>query len=781
MFGNVSLKTKRAVQMPMICMRGVVVFPGTLNHFDAARKKSVDVLERVLSTGEQVFLVCQRDLSVEDPGLDDLYQFGVVCEVRQVLRLHDDMLKVLVSCEYRARLNDMFMDDGIQMADITKQSARRISEADMESAEALVRSIKDQINTYLSFYPKLAVDVADSLVSDMVPEELVEYLAFNLPISYEDKQSILEQSSSLKRLSMFLSIIAHENSVLQIEQEINSKVQESMAQNQRDYYLREQMNIISRELGDDDSPDNAAETYREKIEALPLADEYKHKLLREVARLRNNPSNSQEYAVIDEYLDRVTRLPWGVYTEDNYDLNNARAILDRDHYGMEEVKDRILEYLAVRARTDKINGQIICLVGPPGVGKTSIARSLAEAMGRKFVRMSLGGVKDEAEIRGHRRTYVAAMPGKLISSIQLAGTSNPMILMDEIDKLSSDYKGDPSSALLEALDPEQNVAFEDHYIDVPYDLSQVFFLTTANDRGAIPAALQDRMDVIELSSYTSTEKFHIAKEHLLPKQMEKNGLDSREFSVNDRALEEIIGKYTSEAGVRNLERTLAKLMRKAARRLAEDSELHQIRVGVKNLQEFLGPPMIHDDIAVKKDTVGAVNGLAWTSVGGVLLPVEVLLMPGSGKCILTGNLGDVMKESAQIASSYVRTLKDDYVIPEDLLTKYDIHIHAPEGAVPKDGPSAGVTLITALTSAVTGIKVDHDLAMTGEITLQGRVLAIGGLKEKLIAAYKAGISKVIIPKSNVSDLQNVPSEVKEKINIIPVERVEEVLERALLK
>ena len=779
MIAKVSINRENALEMPLIALRGVVVFPDTLNHFDVSRPRSVRALERCLESGEPVFLVAQRDISVEEPVQDDLYRYGVVCEVRQVLRLHDGLMKVLVDCKYRARLLTMREENGMYVGEIIRQSAARIRPADASAAEALVRSIREQLNLFAEYYPKLTDEILITANSPMPAQQLAEYLAFNLPLEFEDKQAILEQNSSFKRLDMLHNILARENSVLGLEKEIQAKVQESLAQNQREYYLREQMRTISQELGEDADLFADIDGYREKIRALPLEDTYKKKLLKEADRLQQNPPNSQEYGVIDQYLSTVTSLPWQSYSQDNFDIRRAQKILDRDHYGLKEVKERILEYLAVRARTDNMSGQIICLVGPPGVGKTSIARSLAECMGKKFARMSLGGVRDEAEIRGHRRTYVAAMPGRIIAAIQNSGTANPLILMDEIDKLASDYKGDPSSALLEALDPEQNGSFVDHYIDVPFDLSQVTFVTTANDRGAIPSALIDRMDVLELSSYTRTEKYHIAKEHLLPKQLEKHGLSKKDVSLTEKALYTLIDDYTAEAGVRNLERQIAKLLRKCARKLIE-GEQTPIKVNEALVRQLLGVPMRRDSIAAKKDSVGVVNGLAWTAAGGELLPIEAVVIKGSGKLEITGSLGDVMKESARLAITYGRTLGGTLAFPEKLLSEYDIHIHAPEGAVPKDGPSAGVTMATALVSAVCGIPVRRDVAMTGEITLQGRVLPIGGLKEKLIAAHKEKMHTVLIPAANVCDLQLVPQEVREALEIIPVEHVSQVLRHALI-
>ena len=780
MIAKVSLNKDSISELPMLALRDVVVFPDTVNHFDVNREVSKKAIEHCMETGQPLFLVTQIDSSVEDPGPNDVYRYGVVSEVKQVLKVRDGLMKVIVDCKYRARLVSFDTVEGMYWASVHKRDATAIKSTEEEEAKALVRKIREELEVYASFNPRLSGDILDTANSGISPEKLVEYLAFNLPLETKDKQSVLQQGSSFKRLDLLLSIIVKENSVLGIEQEINERIQQNMINNQREFYLREQMRTISQELGEDMEDGESAYELKDKIRALPLEDAYKEKLLKEVDRLSMNPPSSPEYALIDQYLDTVLSMPWTESTKDNYNVEKARKILERDHYGLKDVKERILEYLAVRGRTSNISGQIICLVGPPGVGKTSIARSLAESMGRKFSRMSLGGVRDEAEIRGHRRTYIGAMPGRIIAAIQQAKTNNPLILMDEIDKLGYDYKGDPSSALLEALDPEQNTNFMDHYLDVPFDLSNVFFLTTANDINAIPSALRDRMDVIELSSYTRVEKFHIAKDHLLKKQMERHGMTRNDIRFSDKALYKIIDDYTIEAGVRNLERSIAKVLRKAAKMLSE-SEPAPIKVTDKNMDTFLGVPYNRESIASQEDSVGIVNGLAWTSAGGTLLPIEAVVIPGTGRLEITGSLGDVMKESIKLAITYGRTLTGDYKFPEKFLNEYDIHVPAPEGAVPKDGPSAGVTIATALVSAVCGIPVRKDVAMTGEITLQGRVLAIGGLKEKLIAAHKEKIRTVVIPASNVPDLQEIPDEVKNSLEIIPVKRIDEVLKIALKK
>ncbi len=778
MITKINVKPKSAITLPLVAMRGVVVFPNTINHFDVGRAKSIAAIEYAVKTSTPVFLLTQRDTAVEEPTREDMFRYGVVAEVQQVLRLSDSYIKVLVHCGYRARCVDVHDGEAFYTADIAKAPVRALKPAEVDSADALMRSLREQLDAYVEHYPKLSSDVVAGVYAIHEPDHYAEFLGCNLPLEYEDKQAILDKSSVLDRLQLLLETIVRENKVLDIEHDINEKVQESIDQNQREYYLREQIKVISNELGDSADTMTEADEYRKKIDALPLEPEYKKKLRKEVDRLLQTASNSQEYSVIHTYLDTVVDLPWNVFSKDTYDIAKAQRILERDHYGLEKVKERILEYLAVRSLTDDLGGQILCLVGPPGVGKTSIARSIAECMNRKFVRMSLGGIKDESEIRGHRRTYVGAMPGRIISAIDQAGTSNPLILLDEVDKLSNDYRGDPASALLEVLDPEQNSTFRDLFLDLPYNLSKVMFITTANDLNAIPGPLRDRMDVIELSSYTREEKFKIAKAHLLKKQLKKHGMSREKFSMTDRALYDVIDNYTREAGVRNLERQLAALIRKAAKRVVA-GEADQVRVNSAEAERMLGPGLSRGSIASHGAEVGVVNGLAWTSVGGEVMPIEVVVVKGTGRIETTGSLGDVMKESARLALTFIRTLPAAYNIPEDIMSGYDIHIHAPEGAVPKDGPSAGVTLVVALVSAVTGIPAKQGVAMTGEITLRGRVLPIGGLREKLIAAYKEKLYNVIIPKENLTDLQEISEEVKGSLTITPVDRVETVLKRAL--
>lgn len=770
---------RNVIHLPAIALRGLVVFPNNVVHFEVGRSKSIAAIEAAMHNNSSVFLVAQREMDVEDPGLRDLYAYGVIAEIKQVLRVSDELVKVLVEGKTRARLVELVDGEKYLQATVRPVPVRGIGADKRTQTEALVRSLKECFENYLSYSPQISKDVVYNIVTSTSPLYLSEYMPANLLLKYEDKQAILNESTLLGRLEKLLTLLRQECQVLEIERDLDDKVNAQMDKGQREYYLREQMHIISEELGDAEDTRAEAEEYRKKIEALKLDGESTEKLLKECDRLSRMQGNSAESGVIRSYLDACLALPWHITTEDNLDQTHARKVLDREHYGLQKVKERILELLAVRKLNTDVKGQIVCLVGPPGVGKTSIAHSVAECMGRKFARMSLGGVHDEAEIRGHRRTYIGAMPGRIISAITTAKSSNPVILLDEIDKLAGDYKGDPSSALLEVLDPEQNCTFKDNYLDIPFDLSEVLFITTANDASTIPGPLYDRMDVIELPSYTRTEKFNIAKRHLLPKQLKNNGLEGR-VTLTSSALYEIIDGYTREAGVRTLERTITSVLRKCAQRIAA-GEKEKISVSASTVKALLGPEKVKPTFISRKDSVGIANGLAWTSVGGEMLPVEVAVIPGgSGKIEITGSLGDVMKESAKLAISYARVHGEEYGITADSLKNVDIHIHAPEGAVPKDGPSAGVTLTTALISALSGIPVRHDLAMTGEITLHGNVLPIGGLKEKSMAAFREGISTVLIPKDNESDLFEVDAEVKQKIHFIPVDHLSQVLKQALL-
>ena len=776
---KVKVKITRNVSvLPAIALRGLVVFPNNIVHFEVGRAKSIAAIEAAMHANSSVFLVAQKEMDVEEPTMPDLYGYGVIAEIKQVLRVSDDLVKVLVEGKTRARLLELNDGDFLQ-ASVRPVPVRGIGADKRTQTEAIVRSLKDCFEEYLSYSPQISKDIIYNIVSSDSPLFLSEYMPANLLLKYEDKQTILNESSLLSRLEKLLMLLRQECQVLEIERDLDDKVNASLDKGQREYYLREQMHIISEELGDSEDTRAEADTYRQKIAALKLDDESTEKLLKECDRLARMQSNSAESGVIRSYLDTCLGLPWHITTEDDLDQAHARRVLDREHYGLQKVKERILELLAVRKLNTEVKGQIVCLVGPPGVGKTSIAHSIADCMGRKFARMSLGGVHDEAEIRGHRRTYIGAMPGRIISAINSAKSSNPVILLDEIDKLAGDYKGDPSSALLEVLDPEQNRTFKDNYLDIPFDLSEVLFITTANDASTIPGPLYDRMDVIELPSYTRTEKFNIAKRHLLPKQLKNNGLDGK-VTMTSGAIYEIIDGYTREAGVRNLERTITSVLRKCAQKIAA-GETEKISVSGTMVKSLLGPEKVKPTFISRTDSVGIANGLAWTSVGGEMLPVEVAVIPnGTGKIEITGSLGDVMKESAQLAVTYARVHAEEYGIAPDRFKNTDLHIHAPEGAVPKDGPSAGVTLTTALVSALSGIPVRHDLAMTGEITLHGNVLPIGGLKEKSMAAFREGISTVLIPKENATDLYEVDAEVKEKIHFIPVERLSQVLKHALI-
>ncbi len=778
MIAKVSVQNPNIMNMPLVPMRGVVLFPDTINHFDAGREKTITALEMSFKNGTPVFLLAQKDIMTEDPQKKDLYKHGVVATVKQLLKFSDEVIKVLVECKYRGRLVEFYEHEDCYFADVVKAPIKGITPDLMNEAEAVIRAIREQIDEYATNVPRLSEDIIEITFGTNDPQRIVEYITFALPFDFEKKQEILAENSSFNRLNMLLELLIKENDVLEIERDVSNRIRDQIDKNQRDYYLREQIKVLSSELGEEGDIISDIDEYKKTIKKLPLAPEYSKKVLKEVERLSMMSGSSQEAAVIRTYLDTIVDLPWGEYSKDKFDLAKAKKILEKEHFGLDKVKDRILEFLAVRSLTDEINAQIICLVGPPGVGKTSIARSIAECMGKKFVRMSLGGVRDEAEIRGHRKTYVGAMPGRIINAISQAETSNPLILLDEIDKLGSDYKGDPSSALLEVLDPEQNNTFKDHFLDIPYDLSKVLFITTANDPHTIPKPLYDRMDVIELSSYTRHEKYKILKLHLLEKQLKKHGITKQQFTITDKAVFGLIDDYTAEAGVRSLERELAKLIRKSVRMIVE-GKLEHIRVDYPILEQLLGPKKNKGSLVDTKSDIGVANGLAWTSVGGTLLPIETIAVNGTGKVEITGSLGDVMKESAKIAVSLARTLTGKYKVPEKLASEFDLHIHAPEGAVPKDGPSAGVTLMVSLVSAVISAPIRKNVAMTGEVTLKGNVLPIGGLKEKLIAAYKEKMTSVIIPKTNICDLEDVPKEVKDALKIIPVETISEVLEYAI--
>ena len=764
-------------KMPMLVLRGLVLFPQMVLHFDVGRDKSILALNQVMSGDRKIFLVAQKNIRDDDPRADALYKVGVVAQVKQIVKSQGGTWRVLVEGMYRAKLLEVVGEtpyfEGVVVPFPLKNS-RNLKSA---MCDALMRTIKDLFEEYCYLTPRMPRDlVVNALVSED-PIHLAEYIAGNMQMEVEDKQAILSQSDPLKRLELLANVLESENEILSLEADIQEKVKGQIDKNQREYYLREQLKAISGELGEDD-PQEENQDYSEKIKKLKLEEETAQKLLKEVDKLSRLPSNSNEAGVIRGYLDTILDLPWNKKTVDKIDLKKAKALLDKEHYGMVKVKERMLELLAVRKLAPEIKGQIICLVGPPGVGKTSIARSIAKSLGRKYVRLSLGGVRDESDIRGHRKTYIGSMPGRIINAVKLSGSSNPLMLLDEVDKLGSDYRGDPSAALLEVLDSEQNHAFRDHFIEVPFDLSDVLFIATANTLDTIPAPLLDRMEVIPLSSYTREEKFQIGRTYLLPKQMKRHGLTAAKVKVSDDAIYALLDNYTREAGVRNLERELASLLRKAAKRIVA-GETKKVVITNDNIVEFLGPRKFKPEQIQSYDEVGLVNGLAWTTVGGEMLQVEAAVLDGSGKIELTGSLGDVMKESAHAAISYIRAHWDKYGLEHDFYKTRDVHIHVPEGAVPKDGPSAGVTICTALVSALSGVPVHRDVAMTGEITLRGRVLPIGGLKEKSMAAYRAGIKTVVIPAENEPDLAEIDPVVREHIDFITADKIDSVLNIAL--
>ena len=761
-----------------VAMRGLVAFPKMVMHFDVSREKSVKAIERALKNGGKLFLVTQHETYVDNPKASELYKVGVVADIKQVLKLPDNIMKVLVEGVYKANLVRLIDDGEALMAEVKRTPTYSRAKYDDVEAEALMRSVKDIFERYSSFFPRMPKELLASVMTQESPIKLFEAVTFNCNLNYRDKQTLLEESNVLNKLSVLFACLTSEVEILELENLINEQTKNSIEKGQKEYYLREQMRVIQEQLGEDDGDE--VFSYINEIMELKTDEKSKEKLLKEADKLTKLPPSSQEAFVIKNYLDTVLDLPWGKYTKAKLSLDKAEAVLEKEHYGLKKVKERILEFLAVHMLNPEIKGQIICLAGPPGIGKTSIAKSIAKAMGRKYARVSLGGVRDEADIRGHRKTYVGAMPGRIITALQQAGSANPLILFDEIDKLCSDIKGDPSSAMLEVLDGEQNNAFRDHFIEVPFDLSKAVFITTANNVSAIPGPLLDRMEVIELPSYTAEEKFHIAKEHLVPKQLKEHGLKASQLRIDDAAIHDIIQFYTKEAGVRTLERRIASVCRKTAKRIA-GGEVKRVTVKSNNLKELLGTQKYLTDYSSKENQVGVVNGLAWTSVGGVIMPLEVLVMKGTGKIEVTGSLGDVMKESAKIAVSYVRSVADKYGINPEFYKENDIHIHAPEGAVPKDGPSAGVTMTTALISALSGIPVRADVAMTGEITLHGKVLPIGGLREKTMAAYKADIKTVVIPIANKPDLEEADDVVKDAIEFIFADKLTDVLDAALIQ
>ena len=765
------------IDMPVLALRGLTIFPNMLMHFDVEREISVKALEAAMEQNQDIFLVAQREIATEVPGQDDLYTVGTVSHIRQILRVSDGNVRVMIEGRQRAHLDRLLQATPYLLGAVELLEDQKLPARGTLMTEALLRQCYSLFSEYHEAMPRMSSDVLTTVLSSRDPGYLADYIAQNTGIRYQDKQEILEELRPLERLKNLNTILARELEVIGIEQELEEKVRERLARLQKDYILREQLKVLQEELGEGD-PNSEAMEYQEKIMALDLPEEVREKLLKETDRMAKQPYGSAEGSVLRNYLDVCLELPWNQRSEDRVDVAEARKILDQDHFGLQKVKERILEYLAVRQINPDAKGQILCLVGPPGVGKTSIAISMARAMNRKLARLSLGGVRDEAEIRGHRKTYVGAMPGRIVNAIVQCGSMNPLMVLDEIDKLGSDYRGDPSAALLEVLDSAQNHAFRDHYLEIPLDLSEVMFVTTANTTDTIPRPLLDRMEVIELPSYTDEEKVQIAKRYLLPRQMKATGLKRSQLRITDAALRAVIDGYTRESGVRRLEREMGALCRKAAVRLVEDPAL-QLSVTPKNLQELLGPVKIHPEVRGAGKDAGVVTGLAWTAVGGELLEVEVNLMDGAGKLECTGNLGDVMKESIHIAVSCLRSRAKKLGLDPEFYKNRDIHVHFPEGAVPKDGPSAGITITTAIVSALTGQKVRRDLAMTGEISLHGRVLPIGGLREKTMAALRNGVKTVVIPKDNVPDLEEIDQSVRAQLTFVPVETIDEVLARAL--
>lgn len=766
-----------AVTIPVLALRGLTVFPQLMLHFDVGRAVSIQALEEAMGENKEIFLVTQRDLTVENPAQNDLYSIGTVAEVKQILRLPESGVRVMVEGRSRGRLLRLAATEPYLTAEVEYLAELSSPKGNSPRTEAAIRQVYNQMERYTELSDRVAPETYLKLLTSDDPGYIADYAAQNLPLRFEDKQAVLEELRPTRRLDRLCRILGREVEILEVESELAAKVHEQVTASQRDYFLREQLRVIQRELGEGEE-DSETAGYHRMIAKAKLPAEVREKLLKEVKHLEKQPYGSSEAAVIRTYLDTCLELPWQIKTRERVSVAAVSKVLNADHYGLEKVKERILEFVAVKQLAPGLKGQIICLVGPPGVGKTSIAMSVARAMNRKLARISLGGIRDEADIRGHRKTYVGAMPGRIIAGIKQAGSANPVLLLDEIDKVGSDHRGDPAAALLEVLDSEQNSAFRDHYLELPFDLSDVMFITTANTTDTVPRPLLDRMEVIELPSYTDKEKLQIAKRHLLPRQLKRHGLTRAQLKISDSGIEALIAGYTKESGVRLLERKLAALCRKCAMQIVRDN-VKQINITEKELQALLGPRRYLDDKPAREPLVGVVNGLAWTSVGGEILKVEVNVVPGTGKVVLTGNLGDVMKESAKAALSYIRSRAAQLGIDPEFHSTKDVHVHFPEGAVPKDGPSAGIAITTAIVSALTGVPVRRDVAMTGEVTLRGRVLAIGGLREKTMGALRGGMSTVIIPEDNNKDLDEIDQTVRKALTFVPVHQVDEALAQAL--